>query len=175
MPFCEGWRPVVYGTPTLTQWPVLFCFPVSGVVSFCEGWRPVVYGTPTLTEWPVPFCFLFLVLCHSVWVGVPLFTGRQPSQNGQCHFLFFLILALCHSVWVGVPLLTGHQPSQNGQRLLFFCFSCFSPSSCLISRPSEKSRMRCPDQGGRESWDWAEQKSLYEKNSPHKVGEESFV
>ena len=104
-----------------------------------------------------------------------LFTGRQPSQNGQCHFLFFLILALCHSVWVGVPLLTGHQPSQNGQRLLlFFCFSCFSPSSCLISRPSEKSRMRCLNKRGRESWDWAEQKSLYKKNSPHKVGEETF-
>ena len=55
------------------------------------------------------------------------------------------------------------------------CFSCFSRSSCLISRPSEKSRMRCPDLRGRESWDWAEQNSLYKKNSPHKVGEETFV
>ena len=45
----------------------------------------------------------------------------------------------------------------------------------LISRPSEKSRMRCLNKRGRESWDWAEQKSLYKKNSPHKVGEETFV
>ena len=142
---------------------------------FCEGWRPVVYGTPTLTEWPVPIFFLLLVLCHSVRVGVPLFTGRHPSQNGQCHLLFFLILALCHSVRVGVPLFTGHQPSQNGQRLLCSRFSCLSPSSCLISRPSEKSRMRCLNKRGRESWDWAEQNSLYKKNSPHKVGEETFV
>ena len=28
---------------------------------------------------------------------------------------------------------------------------------------------------GRESWDWAEQSSLYKKKSPHKVGEETFV
>ena len=28
----------------------------------------------------------FFVLCHCVRVGVPLFTGRQPSQNGQYHF-----------------------------------------------------------------------------------------
>ena len=103
--FCEGWRPVVYGTPTLTQWPVLFYFPVSGVVSFCEGWRPVVYGTPTLTEWPVPFYF---------------------------------------------------------------------PGSGLISRPSEKSRMRCLSQRGRESWDWVEQKSLYKKEFPPRVGGGNF-
>ena len=32
----------------------------------------------------------------------------------------------------------------------------------LISRPSEKSRMRCLNKRGRESWDWAEQKSLHE-------------
>ena len=72
--FCEGWRPVVYGTPTLTQWPVLFYFPVSGVVSFCEGWRPVVYGTPTLTEWPLPF--FVPVLGPSVEVGVPFSMAR---------------------------------------------------------------------------------------------------
>ena len=34
MPFCEDWRPVVYGTPTLTEWPVPFVFPVAGVVPF---------------------------------------------------------------------------------------------------------------------------------------------
>ena len=113
VPFCVGWRLVVHGTPTLTEWPMpFFVFPDSGVVPFCVGWRPVAYGTPTLTEWPAPS---------------------------------------------------------------FFCFSCFSPSSCLISRPSGKSRMRCPDLRGRESWDWAEQNSLYKKNSPHKVGEETFV
>ena len=61
-------------------------FANSGVVTFREGWRPVVHGTPTLTEWPVPFFFLFLVLGHSVRVGVLCFTGRQPSQNGKCHF-----------------------------------------------------------------------------------------
>ena len=60
-------------------------FSVFGVEPLCEGWRPVDYGTPTLTEWPVPF-FLFLVLRHSVRVGVPLFTGRQPSHNGHGHF-----------------------------------------------------------------------------------------
>ena len=45
----------------------------------------------------------------------------------------------------------------------------------LISRPSEKSRMRCLNKRGRESWDWAEQKSLYKKNFPHKVGEEALT
>ena len=55
VPFREGWRPIVSGTPTLTEWPMPFFFSVSGVWPFCEGWRPVFYGTPTLTEWPVPF------------------------------------------------------------------------------------------------------------------------
>ena len=84
---------------TFTILDFWFC-PVSVVVShyqfvffrvmpLCEGWRPVVYGTPTLTEWPVPILSLFLVLCHCVTVGVPLITGRQPSQNGQCHFSCF--------------------------------------------------------------------------------------
>ena len=51
VPFCVGWRPVVHGTPTLTEWPMpFFVFPDSGVVPFCVGWRPVAYGTPTLTE-----------------------------------------------------------------------------------------------------------------------------
>ena len=120
-----------------------------------------------------PSCFW----CCAILCGLASRCSRDanPHRMANAIFLFFLILALCHSVRVGVPLFTGHQPSQNGQRLLFFGFSCFSPSSCLISRPSEKSRMRCPDQGGRESWDWAEQKSLYKKNSPHKVGEETFV
>ena len=60
--FCEGWRPVVHGTPTLTEWPMpFFVFPDSGVVPFCVGWRPVAYGTPTLTEWPAPSFVLFFL------------------------------------------------------------------------------------------------------------------
>ena len=64
VPFCVGWRPVVHGTPTLTEWPMpFFVFPDSGVVPFCVGWRPVAYGTPTLTEWPAPSFFsVFLFL-----------------------------------------------------------------------------------------------------------------
>ena len=33
------------------------------------------------------FFFLFLVLGHSVRVGVPSDTGRQPSHNGRWQFL----------------------------------------------------------------------------------------
>ena len=44
-------------------------------------------------------------------------------------------------------------------------FCC--PSSRLISRSSEKSRMRCLNKIARESWDWGEQKSLHERISPH--------
>ena len=40
------------------------------------------------------------------------------------------------------------------------------PRSRLVFRPSEKSRMRWPDLRGRESWDWAEQNSLYKKRIP---------
>ena len=59
VPFCVGWRPVVHGTPTLTEWPMpFFVFPDSGVVPFCVGWRPVAYGTPTLTEWSAPSFFV---------------------------------------------------------------------------------------------------------------------
>ena len=47
------------------------------------------------------------------------------------------------------------------------------PQCLCLGRP--RSRMRWLNQPGRESWDWAEQKSLYKKNSPHKVGEETFV
>ena len=35
--------------------------------------------------------------------------------------------------------------------------------------------MKCPEVIGRDGWDWAEQKTLYEKHSPHEVGEETFV
>ena len=83
VPFFEGWRPAVHGTSTLTEWPVA-CF-FHGVVSFCEGWRPAKDGTPTFTAWSLPFLSL-LVFCHPMRVGVPLFTGRQPSHNGHGHF-----------------------------------------------------------------------------------------
>ena len=67
------------------------------------------------------------------------------------------------------------------------CSINFSPLVCklisgvmpfcegLISRPSEQSRMRCLNKRGRESWDRAEQKSLYKKYSPHELGEQTFV
>ena len=62
VPFCVGWRPVVHGTPTLTEWPMpFFAFPDSGVVPFCVGWRSVADGTPTLTEWPAPSFLLFFL------------------------------------------------------------------------------------------------------------------
>ena len=67
VPFCEGWRPVVYGTPTLTEWP----FSVSGVVPFCEGRRPVNDGTPTLTQWPNTKNSGKIGNGYSVRVGVP--------------------------------------------------------------------------------------------------------
>ena len=149
-------------TPTLTEWPVPF-FSVSGVGPFCEA-NP--------HRMAIAISFLFLASCHSVRAGVPFFTGRQPSQNGHCHF------------FPGVgPFCGGWRPVFHGTRYEMVMFSHVlvhhaaigSPSSRLISRPSEKSRMRWPDQGGRESWDWAEQKSLYKNNSPHKVGEETFV
>jgi len=144
VPFCVGWRPVVYGTPTHAEWPMrrfscfLCCailrglasrclrdahphrsrdanphrmasamfFCVSGVVPFCEGWRPVGHGTPTLTEWPVPCFSLFLVLCHSVSVDVPLVTGRQPSHvpffnQPSCSFHRYHVLV--HSAAIGSP------------------------------------------------------------------------
>ena len=59
------------------------------------------------------FFFLFLVLGHSVRVGVPFVTGCQPSQNGRCHFLFPVSGVV--PFWrVGVPFFTGRQPSHNG-------------------------------------------------------------
>merc|ERR1712185_411205 len=42
--------------------------------------------------------FFGLVLWHSAWGGVPLFTGRQPTQNGQRDFFPFFC------VGVRVPL-----------------------------------------------------------------------
>ena len=122
VPFCEGRRPVFYGTPTLTEWPMPFFFlflvlchsfflPVSGVVPFCEGRRPVFYRSPTLTEWPVPF-FLPVsgvvpfcdggraVFC-SVSGVVPFREGRRPFFYGTPTLtewpvpFFFLFLVLC--------------------------------------------------------------------------------
>ena len=110
-PFCEGWRPVLHGTPTLAQSPLscYFLFLVLGY-SVRVG-VPFSYGTPTLTEWPVLFFFLFLVFGHSVRVGVPFFTGRQPSQNGRCHFLYPVsgVVPFCEGgrpVFYGPPTLT---------------------------------------------------------------------
>ena len=54
--------------------------------------------------------FLFLVLGHSVRVGVPFVTGCQPSQNGRCHFLFPVsgVVPFCegrHPFFYGTPTL----------------------------------------------------------------------
>ena len=108
------------------------------------------------------------MLCHSVRVGVPLFTGRQPSQNGQCLFLLPVsgVVSFCEG-WRPV-VLGDANPHGMATANLF-------PVPVLFSRSSEKSRMRCLDKRGREIWDWVEQKSLYKKNSPHKVGEETLV
>ena len=61
---------------------IAISFP-SGVLPSYEGWRPVVHGTPALTQCPGSFFCLVLMLRHSARVGVPLLTGRQPSQNRQ--------------------------------------------------------------------------------------------
>ena len=50
--------------------------------------------------------FLFFVLCHSAWAGVPLFTGRQPSQNGQCHFFpVFCVVQFCEGCFLCCAML----------------------------------------------------------------------
>ena len=72
--------------------------------------------------------YLFLVLFHFVRVGVPFFTGRQPSQNGPRLF-FPLFQASCRSVRVGVPFFAGREPSQNGQCPFFFFRLTFNISA----------------------------------------------
>ena len=91
------------------------------------------------------------------------FLVSQPKKKCFAQFPFLIIR---HSVSTERMVMFSH--------MLVHLAAIGSLSSFLISRPSEKSRMRCPDHRGRESWDWAEQKSLYKKNSPHKVGEETF-
>ena len=110
-PFCEGWRPVFYGTPTLTEWPVPFFVSCFWCCAILEGWRPVFYGTPTVTQWPVPF--IFLILWHPVFYGTPALT-EWPAP------FFPLFQASCRSVRVGVPFFAGREPSQNGQCPFFF-------------------------------------------------------
>ena len=76
--FREGWRPVVHGTPTLTEWPVPFFFSVSGVWPFCEGWRPVFFRFLRDAN-PHTIAIVLLFPIAGVW---PFCEGWRPVKNG---------------------------------------------------------------------------------------------
>ena len=136
--FFVEWKSILRRRQPSQNGQCLF-FSVSGVGPFCEA-NP--------HRMAIAISFLFLASCHSVRAGVPFFTGRQPSQNGHCHFLSCF---LCCAVLWGLASLFLRDA--NPRRMASAHF--FSFGSRLISRPSEKSRMRCPDVRGREIWDWA--------------------
>ena len=142
-------------------------------MSLCEGFssRCSRDANPYRTASAV-FCSLFLVSWQHAGFGVPFFSRDANPRTMACAISFFL--NLWHPVFYGTPALAEWpEPyffpnvslcrfvrvgffflrDANPRRMAGAHF--FSFSSCLKSRPSEKSRMRCPDVRGREIWDWA--------------------
>ena len=89
--FLVSWQHAGFGVPFFSRDAnprTMAC----AISFFLNLWHPVFYGTPALAEWPEPFFFPNVSWCRSVRAGVPLFAGREPSQNGQRPFFSFQLM-----------------------------------------------------------------------------------
>ena len=109
-------------------------------VPFCEGWRPVDHGTPTHAEWPMRLFSCFFRLCHSTWVGIPLFTGRQPTRNVQRDFFpVFCVVPFCVG-WR--PVVHGTPTHAEWPMRLVSCLKLFENTFCKPFRNTFRTLFR---------------------------------